>query len=173
MCFETLKFVHRIRPPLPGGRSCEQHQPCPAPEGSLYPSSAEVFGFVPYEAAALGTPSTFTNFGPHKEIARLTVLGQRGLDRTAGGSPRRSFQASLRSGAKSRGQIPGRLLFSKRLTASQDVSLGVNSELAQNTLREHDRVICHVHFLEVCRAVWASEQAHRDDYPGHRFHENQ
>jgi glycosyltransferase involved in cell wall biosynthesis len=35
----------------------------------LYPSSAEGFGFVPYEAAALGTPSTFTEFGPLGEIA--------------------------------------------------------------------------------------------------------
>ncbi len=38
----------------------------------LYPSSAEGFGFVPYEAAALGTPATFTNFGPLKEIAGLS-----------------------------------------------------------------------------------------------------
>ena len=38
----------------------------------LYPSSAEGFGFVPYEAAALGTPSTFTSFGPLAEIARIT-----------------------------------------------------------------------------------------------------
>jgi len=37
----------------------------------LYPSSAEGFGFVPYEAAALGTPSTFTSFGPLREIARV------------------------------------------------------------------------------------------------------
>jgi hypothetical protein len=35
----------------------------------LYPSSAEGFGFVPYEAAALGTPSTFTAFGPLAEIS--------------------------------------------------------------------------------------------------------
>ena len=35
----------------------------------LYPSSAEGFGFVPYEAAALGTPSTFANFGPLQEIS--------------------------------------------------------------------------------------------------------
>jgi glycosyltransferase involved in cell wall biosynthesis len=35
----------------------------------LYPSSAEGFGFVPYEAAALGTPTTFTGFGPLREIA--------------------------------------------------------------------------------------------------------
>jgi len=34
----------------------------------LYPSSAEGFGFVPYEAAALGTPSTFIDFGPLAEL---------------------------------------------------------------------------------------------------------
>ncbi len=39
----------------------------------LYPSSAEGFGFIPYEAAILGTPSTFTNFGPLKEISQLTT----------------------------------------------------------------------------------------------------
>jgi glycosyltransferase involved in cell wall biosynthesis len=39
----------------------------------LYPSSAEGFGFVPYEAAILGTPSTFTDFGPLKEISQLTT----------------------------------------------------------------------------------------------------
>jgi len=40
----------------------------------LYPTSAEGFGFVPYEAAALGTPAVFTDFGPLKEIAALTDL---------------------------------------------------------------------------------------------------
>jgi glycosyltransferase involved in cell wall biosynthesis len=35
----------------------------------LYPTSAEGFGFIPYEAAALGTPTVFTSFGPLKEIA--------------------------------------------------------------------------------------------------------
>jgi len=35
----------------------------------VYPSSAEGFGFVPYEAAALGTPATFTAFGPLVEIS--------------------------------------------------------------------------------------------------------
>lgn len=35
----------------------------------LYPSSAEGFGFVPYEAAILGTPSTFVGFGPLAEIS--------------------------------------------------------------------------------------------------------
>jgi len=38
----------------------------------LYPSSAEGFGFVPYEAATLGTPSTFTRFGPLAEISNVT-----------------------------------------------------------------------------------------------------
>jgi glycosyltransferase involved in cell wall biosynthesis len=38
----------------------------------LYPSTAEGFGLVPYEAAALGTPSTFTRFGPLAEIANVT-----------------------------------------------------------------------------------------------------
>jgi glycosyltransferase involved in cell wall biosynthesis len=37
----------------------------------LYPSSAEGFGLVPYEAAVLGTPSVFTRFGPLAEISRL------------------------------------------------------------------------------------------------------
>ena len=37
----------------------------------LYPSSAEGFGFVPYEAAALGTPTTFTRFGPLAEISQV------------------------------------------------------------------------------------------------------
>ena len=40
----------------------------------LYPSSAEGFGFVPYEAAALNTPTTFAAFGPLKEITQLTDL---------------------------------------------------------------------------------------------------
>ena len=38
----------------------------------LYPSSAEGFGFVPYEAAALGTPSTFTLFGPLAELTGVS-----------------------------------------------------------------------------------------------------
>lgn len=37
----------------------------------LYPSSAEGFGFIPYEAAALGTPTVFTDFGPLREISGL------------------------------------------------------------------------------------------------------
>ena len=34
----------------------------------LYPSSAEGFGFVPYEAAAMGVPSSFARFGPLAEL---------------------------------------------------------------------------------------------------------
>ena len=40
----------------------------------LYPSSAEGFGFVPYEAAALGTPASFAGFGPLKENSAATDL---------------------------------------------------------------------------------------------------
>jgi glycosyltransferase involved in cell wall biosynthesis len=40
----------------------------------IYPSSAEGFGFVPYEAAALGTPATFTAFGPLAEISQLADM---------------------------------------------------------------------------------------------------
>ena len=40
----------------------------------LYPSSAEGFGFVPYEAAALNTPTTFAAFGPLKEISQISNL---------------------------------------------------------------------------------------------------
>lgn len=38
----------------------------------IYPSSAEGFGFVPYEAAVLNTPSTFTAFGPLLEVSGLS-----------------------------------------------------------------------------------------------------
>jgi glycosyltransferase involved in cell wall biosynthesis len=34
----------------------------------LYPSSAEGFGLVPYEAARFGTPTVFTRFGPLQEL---------------------------------------------------------------------------------------------------------
>ncbi len=40
----------------------------------LYPSSAEGFGFVPYEAAALGTPSTFAGFGPLAEVSAVDTV---------------------------------------------------------------------------------------------------
>ena len=38
----------------------------------LYPSSAEGFGFVPYEAAALGTPTCFAGFGPLSEVSGIS-----------------------------------------------------------------------------------------------------
>ena len=38
----------------------------------IYPSSAEGFGFVPYEAAMLGTPTTFVDFGPLKELTTVS-----------------------------------------------------------------------------------------------------
>lgn len=37
----------------------------------LYPSSAEGFGLVPYESAALGTPVVFTGFGPLNEVSGI------------------------------------------------------------------------------------------------------
>lgn len=40
----------------------------------LYPTSAEGFGLVPYEAAGVGTPSTFTHFGPLSEMTPVTDL---------------------------------------------------------------------------------------------------
>ena len=43
-------------------------------EAVVYPSSAEGFGFVPYESAALGTPTIFGGFGPLKEISQLDDL---------------------------------------------------------------------------------------------------
>jgi len=40
----------------------------------LYPTSAEGFGFVPYEAAALGVPAVFTDFGPLREVSEVRGL---------------------------------------------------------------------------------------------------
>ncbi len=39
------------------------------PSAVLYPSAAEGFGFVPYEAAKFGTPTVFVGFGPLRELA--------------------------------------------------------------------------------------------------------
>lgn len=41
---------------------------------ALYPTSAEGFGFIPYEAASMDTPSTFVGFGPLLEISGLSDL---------------------------------------------------------------------------------------------------
>ena len=43
----------------------------------LYPSSAEGFGFVPYEAACFGTPTVFVGFGPLAELAPDTPVTAR------------------------------------------------------------------------------------------------
>lgn len=43
----------------------------------LYPSSAEGFGFVPYEAAALGTPTCFAGFGPLSEVSGVADVPRR------------------------------------------------------------------------------------------------
>jgi glycosyltransferase involved in cell wall biosynthesis len=43
----------------------------------IYPSSAEGFGFIPYEAAMCGTPTTFTAFGPLAEISGVTSVPRR------------------------------------------------------------------------------------------------
>lgn len=43
-------------------------------EAVLYPSSAEGFGFVPYEAAVLGTAAAFADFGPLQENSTATDL---------------------------------------------------------------------------------------------------
>ena len=40
----------------------------------LYPTSAEGFGFIPYEAATVGTPASFVGFGPLTEISGLQGL---------------------------------------------------------------------------------------------------
>ena len=40
----------------------------------LYPSSAEGFGFVPFEAASLGTPASFVSFGPLRELTSVSDL---------------------------------------------------------------------------------------------------
>ena len=40
----------------------------------LYPTTAEGFGLVPFEAAALGTPTLFTRFGPLREMFPLDFL---------------------------------------------------------------------------------------------------
>jgi len=40
----------------------------------LYPTSAEGFGLPPYEAAALGSPASFTDFGPLKEVSGVAGL---------------------------------------------------------------------------------------------------
>lgn len=40
----------------------------------VYPSSAEGFGFVPFEAASVGTPSSFVSFGSLRELTQASGL---------------------------------------------------------------------------------------------------
>ena len=40
----------------------------------VYPSSAEGFGFVPFEAASLGTPSSYVSFGSLRELTQASGL---------------------------------------------------------------------------------------------------
>jgi hypothetical protein len=40
----------------------------------IYPTTAEGFGLVPFEAAAFGTPTLFTRFGPLREMLPLDFL---------------------------------------------------------------------------------------------------
>ncbi len=51
----------------------------------LYPSSAEGFGLVPYEAARFGTPTLFTRFGPLHELAPdIPVAAEKLVSRVTG-----------------------------------------------------------------------------------------
>ncbi len=54
---------------LPDVTSAERNWLMRSADLVLYPTSAEGFGLVPYEAARFGTPSLFTNFGPLQELA--------------------------------------------------------------------------------------------------------
>ena len=70
----------------------------------LYPTSAEGFGFVPYEAAALGTPTVFTDFGPLREISGLGGLPAGVVHRAARGRSRPA--ADQREGERGTGRGP-------------------------------------------------------------------
>ncbi len=63
---ETLESNVFLLPDLP---SAERNWLVRHAELVLYPSSAEGFGLVPYEAARFGTPTLFTRFGPLQELA--------------------------------------------------------------------------------------------------------
>lgn len=47
----------------------------------VYPTSAEGFGFVPFEAARFGTPSLAVSFGPIRELGADGVIAPVGWDR--------------------------------------------------------------------------------------------
>jgi glycosyltransferase involved in cell wall biosynthesis len=63
---ETLESDVFVLPDLP---SSERNWLMRHADLVLYPSSAEGFGLVPYEAARFGTPTLFTRFGPLQELA--------------------------------------------------------------------------------------------------------
>jgi len=63
---ETLESGVFLLPDLP---SSERNWLIRHADLVLYPSSAEGFGLVPYEAARFGTPTLFTRFGPLQELA--------------------------------------------------------------------------------------------------------
>ena len=63
---QTLESEVFLLPDLP---SAERNWLVRHADLVLYPSSAEGFGLVPYEAARFGTPTLFTRFGPLQELA--------------------------------------------------------------------------------------------------------
>lgn len=63
---DTLESEVFLLPDLP---SAERNWLIRHADLVLYPSSAEGFGLVPYEAARFGTPTLFTRFGPLEELA--------------------------------------------------------------------------------------------------------
>ena len=63
---ETLESAVFLLPDLP---SAERNWLVRHADLVLYPSSAEGFGLVPFEAARFGTPTLFTRFGPLQELA--------------------------------------------------------------------------------------------------------
>ncbi len=63
---ETLESDVFVLPDLP---SPERNWLMRHADLVLYPSSAEGFGLVPFEAARFGTPTLFTRFGPLQELA--------------------------------------------------------------------------------------------------------
>ena len=73
-----------------------------------YPTSAEGFGLVPFEAAAFGTPTVAVGFGPVEELAyarsgsdRLSQVGDSGLSGSAHLAGGRNFASD---GARREGQ---------------------------------------------------------------------
>jgi glycosyltransferase involved in cell wall biosynthesis len=71
---EVTRLLHGIPPIdsdvylLPDVPSAERNWLMQHADLVLYPSSAEGFGLVPFEAARFGTPTLFTRFGPLREM---------------------------------------------------------------------------------------------------------